>query len=180
MTAFGAIVSSQVLSEQIIITAEQFRSGVTAPTVVTIGTTPTVDALHFDATAELVSTFFPLPFNMDRTVNPQLVLIWSLSATEVNADTLDITLDYTAPIDLSTGNGIAKASTQLTDSLSVTTANGLAIGDIYSQSFAFAVGDATNPLTSAIGLAIEFHLTNLTGVGEADLIGACFAYERAH
>ena len=180
MTAFGGVISSQALSEQIIITAEQFRSGVSAPTGVTIGTTPTVDALQFAATNELVSTFFPLPFNMDRTINPALVLIWSLAATELNNDTLDITLDYTAPIDLSTGSGIAKTSTQLTDALTVTTANGLAIGDVYSQSFSFAVGDATNPLASAIGLAVEFHLTNLTGVGIIDLIGACLAYERAH
>ena len=180
MTAFGAILSSQVLSEQIIITAEQFRVGATAPGSVTIGTTPTVDALQFSATNQLVSTFFPLPFNMDRTIDPQLVLIWSLAATEVNNDQLSMTLDYTAPIDLSTGDGIAKASTQLTDDLTVTTANGLAIGDIYSQSFAFAVGDATNPLASAIGLAVEFHMTNTTGVGTADLIGACLAYEREH
>ncbi len=180
MTAFGGVLSSQVLSEQIIITAEQFRNGATAPTGVTIGTTPTVDALQFSATNQLVSTFFPLPFNMDRTVNPELVLIWSLAATEINNDTLDLTLDYTAPIDLSTGRGIAKASTQLTDALTVTTANGLAIGDIYSQTIAFAVGDATNPLASAIGLAIEFHLTNVTGVGTVDLIGACLGYERAH
>ena len=177
---FGEILSSQALSEQIIITANQFRNGAVAPSDVTIGTTPTVDALQFAAINELVSTFFPLPFNMDRTIDPQLVLIWSLSAVENNADTLDVTLDYTAPIDLSTGNGIAKASTQLTDAVTVTTANGLAIGDTYSQSFSFAVGDATNPLASAIGLAVEFHLTNVTGVGEADLIGACLAYERAH
>ena len=177
---FGEILSSQALSEQIIITANQFRNGAVAPSDVTIGATPTVDALQFSATNQLVSTFFPLPFNMDRTIDPALVLIWSLSAVENNADTLDVTLDYTAPIDLSTGSGIAKASTQLTDALTVTTANGLAIGDIYSQSFSFAVGDATNPLASAIGLAVEFHLTNITGVGEADLIGACLAYERAH
>jgi hypothetical protein len=180
MTAFGAILSSQALSEQIIITANQFRSGVTAPSDVTIGTTPTVDALQFAATNELVSTFFPLPFNMDRTIDPALVLIWSLAATEVNNDQLSITLDYTAPIELSTGDGVAKASTQLTDDLTVTTANGLAIGDIYTQAFSFAVADATNPLANAIGLAIEFHLTNLVGVAVADLIGACLAYEREH
>ena len=180
MTAFGGVLSSQVLSEQIIITAEQFRVGGTAPGAVTIGTTPTVDALQFSATNQLVSTFFPLPFNMDRTIDPALVLIWSLAATETNADELSITLDYTAPIDLSTGDGIAKASTQLTNNLPVTTANGLAIGDIYSQTIPFAVGDATNPLASAIGLAIEFHLTNTVGVGIIDLIGACLGYERNH
>jgi len=177
---FGEVVSSQGLSDQILITAEQFRNGATAPAGVTIGTTPTVDALQFSATNQLVSTFFALPFNMDRTIDPQLVLVWSLAQVENNADTLDVTLDYTAPIDLSTGDGIAKASTQLTDALTVTTANGLAIGDIYTQTFTFANGDATNPLASAIGLAIEFHLTNVTGVGTVDLIGACLGYERNH
>lgn len=180
MTAFGGVISSVVLSDQILITAEQFRNGAVAPTGVTIGTTPTVDALQFAATTELVSTFFALPFNMDRTIDPQLILIWSLAATETNADTLDVTLDYTAPIDLSTGDGIAKASTQLTDAVTVTTANGLAIGDIYSQTFSFANADATNPLANAIGLAVQFHLTNTTGVGVIDLIGACLGYERQH
>jgi hypothetical protein len=177
---FGEVLSSQALSEQIIITAEQFRNGASAPTGVTIGTTPTVDALQFAATGELVSTFFVLPFNMDRTIDPALVLIWSLAQTETNADELSLTIDYTAPIDLSTGSGIAKTSTQLTNNLPVTTANGLAIGDIYAQTISFAVGDATNPLANAIGLAIEFHLTNTTGVGTVDLIGACLGYERNH
>jgi hypothetical protein len=117
---------------------------------------------------------------MDRTIDPALVLIWSLAQTETNADELSLTIDYTAPIDLSTGSGIAKTSTQLTNNLPVTTANGLAIGDIYAQTISFAVGDATNPLANAIGLAIEFHLTNTTGVGTVDLIGACLGYERNH
>lgn len=177
---FGEVLSSQALSEQIIITGEQFRNGVTAPTGVTIGTTPTVDALQFAATNELVSTFFVLPFNMDRTIDPDLVLVWSLAANETNADELSITLDYTAPIDLSTGSGIAKASTQLTNNLPVTTANGLAIGDIYTQTFTFAAADATNPLANAIGIAIEFHLTNLVGVAVIDLVGAYLGYERNH
>jgi hypothetical protein len=177
---FGEILSSQALSEQIIITGEQFRVGGTAPSAVTIGATPTVDALQFSTTAQLVSTFFVLPFNMDRTVDPALVLVWSLAATETNADELSVTLDYTAPLDLVTASGIAKASTQLTNNLPVTTANGLAIGDIYSQTFTFANADATNPLANAIGLAIEFHLTNTVGVGIIDLLGACLGYERQH
>jgi hypothetical protein len=180
MTAFGAVLSNQALSEQIIVTGNQFRRGVTAPTEVTIGTTPTVDALQFAATNELVSTFFALPFNMDRTVDPQLVLIWSLVNAETNGDQLSITMDYTAPIDLSTGDGVAKASSQILDNLTVTTANGLAIGDIYTQAFSFPVADATNPITNAIGLAIEFHLTNTVGVAAIDLIGACLGYERLH
>jgi hypothetical protein len=180
MTAFGAVLSNQALSDQFIVTGNQFRSGVTAPTAVTIGTTPTIDALRFANINELVSTFFALPFNIDRTVDPQLVLIWSLAAGETNGDQLSVTMDYTAPIDLSTGNGVAKASSQILDNLTVTTANGLAIGDIYTQTFSFPVADATNPITNAIGIAVEFHLTNTTGVGSIDLLGACMGYERLH
>jgi len=177
VTLFGEVISNTLLDRQIIINGEQFRKGVTAPTDVTIGTTPTIDALRFDAVAELASTFEVLPFNIDPTEDIELNLIWSLANIQINNDTLDMTMDYTAPILLSTANGIAKASTQLTATTTVTTANGLAVGDLYSMLFTMLAGDATNPLANAVGLAMEIHLTNVTGVLAADLVAACINYK---
>ncbi len=179
MALFGDVLSNTELTRQIILTANQFRKGATAPTDVTIGTTPTVPALRFAATNELVSLFEVMPLNWDQG-DVEIILIWSLAAGEIDADQLSVTVDYTAPIDLSTGNGIAKTSTQLTDDLLVSTANGLAAGDIYSQTFTLLAADATNPLANAVGFALELHLTNLVGVASADLIGACINYTATH
>jgi hypothetical protein len=180
MAAFGDVNSAILLTRQVIITLDDFRKGATSPTDVTIGTTPTIPGLHFDATAELLSIFFPFPLQMDTTIDPQLILIWALSAAETDLDTLDVTLDYTAPVPGTTGSGIGKTSTQLTETVTVTTAAGLAIGDFYAMTFTFDAADATNPLANAVGIAAEFHLTNITGVAEIDLVTACFNFEATH
>ena len=56
---FGQVPSNQALRHQVIISADQFRKGATAPTDVTIGTTPTISAQRFAAVNELASTFVP-------------------------------------------------------------------------------------------------------------------------
>jgi len=165
------------IDRQIILSIEQFRKGATAPSDVTIGTTPTIPALRFAATNELLSLFEVMPLNWDNTQRVEVILIWSLVSTEINGDAISMTMDYTAPQTLTTGAGIAKTSTQLTDDRAVTTGEGLAIGDLYSQVFTLAAGDATNPLTSADTIAMEIHLTNLTGIASIDLVGACINYK---
>jgi len=177
MTLFGEVISNTLLDRQIILTGEQFRKGVTAPTDVTIGTSPTIQAQRFDAVAELASTLEVLPFNIDLTEDIELILIWSLANIQINNDTLNVTLDYTAPILNSTANGIAKASTQLLGVTTVTTGNGLAVGDLYSMLFTMLAGDGTNPLANAAALAMEIHLTNVTGVIAADLVTGCLNYK---
>lgn len=179
MTTFGAVVSNSTLTQAIVIESNQFRLGVTAPTQETIGTTPTIDVLRFDAVGELASTFVMMPLDWDRSANVNVLLVCSLVNVELNADSLDWTLDYTVPIQLSTGSGVAKASTQVTFSQTVTTGNGLAIGDIYVPSVTLSAADATNPFTSsnAVGFALEIHLTNVVGVGAIHLLSACVGYE---
>lgn len=179
MGAFGAVVSNTVLTRAIIVNGDQFRKGSTAPTDVTIGTTPTIDALLFDATNELASTFVMMPLDWDRSKDVNLFLVCSLAANETDSDSLDWTLDYTVPIQLSTGNGVARTSTQLTTTQTLTTANGLATGDIYVSSFTLASADATNPFSDAdaLGFALEIHLTNVATVAAIHLIAGCIGYE---
>lgn len=177
MTLFGEVISNTLLDRQIILTGNQFRKGATAPTDVTIGTTPTIAAQRFAATNELASIFDVLPFNIDLTQDLELILIWSLVSVQINNDTLNVTLDYTAPIINTTAAGIAKASTQLLGVTTVTTGNGLAVGDMYSMLFTLLAADATNPLANAAGIAAEIHLTNTTGVASADLVAACLNYK---
>lgn len=182
MTALGSVLSNTALSEQVVLTLNDFRKGSTSPTDSTLGTTPTVPTLLFSATGELLTLATMMPFNFDRGVDIQLILVWSLAAAETNGDTLDVTLDYTVGIVGVTGSGPDKASTQVTGQVTVTTAEGLAVGDIYTMSINLPRADATNPYTDpdAGAFSMEMHLTNVTGVSSAHLIGACIAYERLH
>jgi hypothetical protein len=168
MATFGHLERTLHLS------GDQFRKGATAPTDVTIGATPTVTALHFALTTELASLYHSLPDDLDHTQDVILRLQMSLSAVETNLDTCDFTCDYTAPT-LVTAEGVAKASTQVTGQFTAVTGR-LAIGDLYEMDITFPAGDATNPLLTALGIAFEIHLTNLTGVGEIDILDGDFIY----
>jgi hypothetical protein len=156
------------------LSGDQFRKGATAPTDVTIGTTPTVPALLFDATNELASLYHSLPADADLTQDVILRLQFSLAQIETNGDTCDFTCDYTA-VTLLTGEGVAKASTQITGQFTAVTGR-LAVGDIYEMDITFIAGDATNPLATARGLAFEIHLTNTTGVAAIDLLDGDLIY----
>jgi hypothetical protein len=175
MSNFGEVTSNQALTRSLHLSGDQFRNGATAPTAVTIGTTPTIQALRFDATNELVSLYNSLPDNMDKTVDLIIRLTFSLVNVQVNGDTCDWTCDYTAPT-TTTGEGIGKTSTQITGSFTAVTGR-LAVGDMYTLDLTFAAADATNPLTNALGLAFELHLTNVTGVAAIDLVDGDFIYE---
>ena len=178
MTVHGAVSSDQQLSRSYFIRASQVRKGSTAPTDATIGTTPTIGVLLFDATAETGSVFVTMPQNWDRTQDCGLTLYCALTSTRTNGESLDITLDYTVPVALTTGSGAGKTSTQKTASRTVTTAEGLAAGDVYPVSFTLESGDATNPFTSsdAVGFGLEIHLTNVTGVPAFHLLGIRLDY----
>jgi hypothetical protein len=177
MTAFGGVASDTTLTRSIHLAGDQFRKGATAPTDVTIGTTPTIQALRFDATNELASVYASLPADVDRSQDIILRLQVALIGAETNGETLDVTCNYVAVLENSTGDGPAKASTGATGQVTVTTANGLAAGDVYTMDITFAAGDATNPLANAIGLGIEINLTNVTGVIGMDLLDADLVYE---
>lgn len=176
MATFGAVTSSTSLQRHISFGAAQLKKGATAPTDATVNTTPTVYALLFAATNELVSTYVAFPDDMDRTVNCTIHLEWALVSAQTNGDTCDWTIDYIAPRENSTGNGLAKTSTQITGTTTVTTGNGLAVGDVYTTSLTVSAGDATNPTANANGLYAELHLTDTTGVASAHLFSVHLLY----
>lgn len=178
MTTFGAVVSNTTLTRTLHLSGDQFRKGSIAPTDVTIGTSPQVPALLFDATNELASLYHSIPVQADLTSDIILRLQFSLSSVQLNGDTCDFTCDYTATT-LAGGGGIAKTSTQVTGQFTTVTGR-LAIGDLYTMDITFPAADATNPLASAVGIAFEIHLTNVTGVADIHLIDGDFIYEAAY
>jgi len=177
MTLFGEVNSTTDLDRVIQLSGRDWRKGTTAPTDAPIGTSPEIGVLLFDAVNELGSVYMSLPDDCDKTQDMRLDLDCSLVNIQLNNDSLDWTLDYTAPQALTTGAGIAKTSTQVTSSTTITTGNGLAVGDIYVASFTISAGDATNPLANAVGLALEGHLTNVTGVAAIHLLSAHLHYK---
>ena len=179
MTTFGAVNNSTTLTRSVILTVDDFRKGVTAPTDTTIGATPVIGALQHNATNELTSCHVVMPADWDKTVNATLDMVCSLRATEDNNDVLSCTIDYVSIKKNTTGAGVAKTSTQLTPTVTVTTANGLAVGDIYVMSATLSESDSNNGFDSGddtIGFCFEFHLTNTTGVGDIDLVSGCINY----
>ncbi|MCK5643530.1 MAG: hypothetical protein KAJ19_22205 [Gammaproteobacteria bacterium] len=181
MTHFGEVPSDTEMTDQVIIATNNFRKGATSPADGTLGTTPTVPTLLFAATNELLSGIAVMPFNWDRTVDVDLILLWALAAGQTNGDLLDVTVDYTVPRFNTGGVGPGKVSTQVTGQITAITGQ-LAIGDPYQMVIPLARADANNPYTSldAFAFALEFHLTNVTGIASAHFLGACIAHIREH
>ena len=102
----------------------------------------------------------------------------ALVNVQLNGDTLDLTCNYVAPT-LATAAGFAKTSTGITGQVTTVTGR-LAVGDLYEMILTFAQGDGTNPLASAVAIAAEINLTNVTGVIAAHLVGATMRYEAQH
>ncbi len=178
---FGGVTNTQLLTRAQSIQASDLGKGVTAPTDASIGTTPVVPALLFDAVAETANVNITLPSDADRSVDMRLILVVALSSVQTNADTLDWTCDYVTSAENTTGDGPAKTSTQITATTTVTTGNGLAIGDVYTVVLTFPNGDATNPVNAAATiLSAEIHMTNVTGVADIHVLGAQLAYEGSH
>lgn len=179
MTLFGQVNTSTVLQRSIILTIDDFRKGATAPADATIGTTPTIPALLFNATNELLSAHVVMPINWDKDVDISLDFVWSLSSGQTNNDVLSITVDYVTIRKNTTGAGIGKTSTQNTPTLAITTENGLAIGDIYTMSTTLSGANGDNGYSggdNSTGFCFEFHLTNLTGVVDIHFISGCINF----
>ena len=181
MTTAGQVLSNTPLSDQVVLGINNFRKGITAPADGTLGTSPTVPTILFALAAERLAGGVIMPFNWDRTVDVDLVLLWALAAVETNLDELDVVMDYTVPRINTGGVGPGKTSTQVTGQIIAITGE-LAIGDPYQMVIPLARADANNPYTStdALGFAFEFGLANVLEVASAHFLGGCINYERLH
>jgi hypothetical protein len=164
---------------QMIIDLSAFKIGATFPAPATIGSTPTVNVLLFTTALQLVSGTVLFPDSLDRTRPIQFKLEFALSSTQLNGDVLDITADYVA-VGHGPGNGYAKASTNVTSSVTCTTAGGLGVGDVYHVDFILQPDEATNPLIDAESISFEFHMTNVVGVTEIYFAGGAITFFDAH
>ena len=178
MTDFGAVLSSvPLIRGPGHVGVEGFRKGSTAPTDVLVGTTPSTPALLFDATAELVSGSFELPVNYAGG-DVTFILYGALVNVQLNGDVWSWNVDYLAVTPGTTGEGITKASTNLTPSRTITTGEGLAVDDVYDLVITFSAADGTNPLSTAVKLIVfEMGLANLTGVAAIHALHAVVEFD---
>jgi len=180
MALFRDVPGNTNLNRQFIIPVENLRKGVTAPTDNLRGTTPSVPVITFTATNELAGSAFTMPIDWDNGTF-EIIYEWALAAVQLNNDTLDVTTNYIAwENEDNSGNSILKTSTALTSQITVTTAKGLAIGDVYRMRDTVPAADANNPLANVNGFAFELNLTNVTGVASADLISVCISYTASY
>ncbi len=171
------------LENSVVLTIDDFRKGAIGPTDVTLGNTPTIPALHFDATNELLAVHVIMPTDWDKSVDCKLALLFSLASTQLNGDVLDIILDYVTPEVDTTGAGFSKTSTQLTPSLVMTTANGLAVDDLHEMFISLDKDDVNNGYIvgdNHVGFCFEFHLANLVGVVDINFVAGELIYEAIH
>ena len=159
------------------VNSTQWRKGTTAPTETTIGTTPETRVLLFDATNEVAGVYFNFPDDMDLTQDARFDIDWSLVSAETNGDELSVTMDYVVVQENTTGGGLDKTSTQVLATRAVTTANGLAINDVYILQFPIDAGDASNPFTDATGMSLDLHLTNVTEVASMHVFSGHLHYK---
>lgn len=176
MVNFGEINSSTQIQRTYTFTVNNFRKGATAPADVDIGTTPTVRALRFSATNELLSFDFVLPNEMVPGANVSLSLHFALVDTETDGDALDFTFDYIT-VQENNNELFTKTSTQTAGQVTVTTANGLDPATCYEMNIVLDGADADNPLNPNDTLCIEMHMTNTTGVARADLVSSHIVYQ---
>lgn len=180
MSTAGQVQSDTVLIREMPLAGIILQPGGTGPTQVSIGTTPAVPAKLFDAIAEVAAGSFQMPVDWDSGTNPVIVLKWSLVVGETDADVASWSCDYTVSQENTTGAGPGKTSTTNLSTTSVTTANGLAAGDEYTNEFTLDRADGTNPIAAGDAVHPEIHLTNLTGVGACHVTDAYLRYEAAY
>jgi len=162
-----------------VFTLQNLRKGATAPVDSTLGTTPTIPTLYFSATNELVSGYITMHEAWDKNYDLELELFWALASAQTNGDALSLTLDYVVTKHDTTGQGPAKTSTQLTLDHTMTTAEGLAVGDMHPTIFVLPANDANNGFAAgdhSMGVGFEVHLTNVVGVADIHLLGGHLNY----
>ena len=179
MGIFGDVAANTVLNGLKDVGALNIGLGGTAPTRVSIGTSPEVPALLFDATNENAEMSIVIPTDFDFTQDPTFALLCNLSNVQNNLDSLDWTMNYNVSRAGETGQGLDKTSTPVTWSTSITTALGLAVNDQYISVVTLDRTDATNPIASgATQIGIEIHLTNIVDVVAIKVSAAQFAYKK--
>lgn len=117
----------------------------------------------------------PLPIAID-VQDLQVGLLFALASNESVGDSFQVTLRYQIMQPFSGGSGLAKASTTLTQTVTLASETGLAAGDLYAAQFSLDTQDAENPLVPGSAAAFEAEITDMSGISNLDLIGTLMEF----
>jgi hypothetical protein len=141
------------------------------PTIDTVGTTPTVRGLLFDATNELYSFSFRVPQNWDGASDLTLHLDCALDGAEANGDDIDWTMDWVAA---ATTEDLTKTSTANNTTTDI--GNATSAGEFIRCALTFDYDDGDNPITAGDRVVAEIHRSDLAEVDGVVLVGASLQY----
>lgn len=147
---------------------EAWTLGSTPPTAATVGTTPAMPALLFDATGETVSIGVRVPAGYSGDADLKLRLHFALVSTETAGDDINVTLDLVC-VDTDSDEAVTQTSTQATVShdLGATVTQ----DTVHTVELTIDYDDANNPVAAGDFLVLEFHLTNTTTVASVHFLG---------
>lgn len=131
------------------------------PTAVTIGTTPTIRGLLFNATNQKMSCAVVVPAGYSAAADCKLRIWGYLNSAETASDTIDVAIQL---LSLQADNGeLATAtSTQYTKSESIGAQNTQYA--LHKLDVVLTYNDATNPIAAGDLLEIEFALSSVASV----------------
>lgn len=144
-----------------------------------IGTTPAVPAAFSSTTAHYYRSNITMPLDWNKNEDVDIRYQIGPVFAETDGDEMSWTLDYIAMVKETTAKGPLKTSTQMTTDVTLTTAFGVAAGDIYDLVFTldkdnsdngWALGDKT------VSIAFDLHLTNITDVQWVRVYGISLDY----
>lgn len=159
--------SGSLTNHSIGIPLTEVSKGGTFPTKSSLGTTPTVQGLLFDATDELYQLQFHVPDCWDGRSNFLVDLYIALNAGETTDDSIAFSADYiavTKEVDAVTKTSTAITATQLV------VAGCQGQGCFYNVVFTLDYTDTDNPLNIEDLVIMEIHRTNITNVAGTLLV----------
>jgi len=145
----------------------EVAKGGTAPTKASLGTTPTVQGLLFDATDELYQIQFQVPDCWNEVSDITFDLYVVLYQAETAGDSIAFTADYVSVT--AEADAVTKTSTNITTT-ELVVASCAGEGCLYKVVLTLDYDDTDNPLAKEDVVVAEIHRTNVTNVGGVLLI----------
>lgn len=146
-----------------------WTKGATPPTDATIGSSPATPAWLLDAVGESAVIKVKVPAGYSADADVKLRLAFALNVSETANDDLDITADVRV-VEPNSNEALDGTSTQYTGTVDI--GSNTAQYSVHEVEIDLTYNDATNPIAAGDWIAIEFHLTNVTGVAAALFLGA--------
>jgi len=143
------------------------------PTLVTVGTTPTIRGYEFNATNEQMSVAVPVPAGMATANDVKVRFFALLSAAETANDTIDATLNSIAL--LTDGTELATA-TSVSDAVAYDIAANNSQYSLHKFDFTLAYNDATVPIVPGDMLFTEFALSSVASVAGIIVVHTQFLF----